>query len=453
MIQVNDMSLKLFGTDGIRGPVGGEVINPENALKLGWAIGMVFNKINPGGAILIGKDTRISGYMLESALQSGLTAAGMDIGLLGPMPTPAIAYLTATLRAAAGIVISASHNPFMDNGIKIFDANGLKISDDIAKQITQQFQAPLKVTTSPLIGRAKRHTSAPARYIERCKSRFTGNENGLSTLHIVLDCANGANYHVAPCVFRELGATVTILNNQPNGYNINERCGALHPQLLAQKVIAEQADCGIAFDGDGDRVIMVDHTGQICDGDHLLYLIAHHQHQHHQLSGGVVGTHMTNGAVAVALEKLNIPFERVAVGDRHVMARLIKLGWHLGGEPSGHLIDLNKAQSGDGIIAALQVLMVMIEEAASLHTLTATLPKHPQTLINLVRPHHFELEMHTDALKNLEQQAQKQLSDNGRILIRPSGTEALVRILVEDHDPIIVERVAKHLAQGIETLF
>ena len=267
------MIKKLFGTDGIRGKVGGPVINPETVLKLGWAIGMVIGKKNPGATILIGKDTRISGYMLESALQAGIAAAGMNIGLLGPMPTPAIAYLTKTLRAAAGIVISASHNPFMDNGIKIFDGLGQKIDNSTSMAISNYFTKPMQVTSSPLIGRAKRYNNAPARYIERCKSRFNGNEAGLSGLKIVIDCANGANYLVAPCVFNELGAKTYILNDKPDGYNINANSGAVYPQQLAQHVIKNQADCGIAFDGDGDRLVMVDHTGHICDGDDILYII------------------------------------------------------------------------------------------------------------------------------------------------------------------------------------
>lgn len=446
------MDKSLFGTDGIRGPVGGDLINPESMLKLGWALGTLLYQQHPDKQVLIGKDTRISGYMLESALQAGLAAAGMNIGLLGPMPTPAIAYLTRTLRAAAGIVISASHNPFTDNGIKIFDASGSKIDDAFEQAISKQYTQTLTVVPSPLIGRARRFLSAPARYIERCKSRFNGPDTALSGLHIVLDCAHGATYLIAPCVFKELGATITIQHAEPDGFNINQKCGALYPQQLAQTVLSEQADCGIAFDGDGDRVIMVDHTGQVCDGDHLLYLIAQDLHRQGELKGGVVGTHMTNGALESVFKQLKVPFERVAVGDRHVMAQLKHNGWQLGGEPSGHLIDLNQTLSGDGIIAALQVLNAMVNQDSSLHALTTTLPKLPQALINLTRPTEFSLDTQP-SLPQIKIDALEQLGKSGRILIRNSGTEPLVRVFVEGQDPIKVEHTAKTVSEKIEALF
>ncbi|MBM94148.1 MAG: phosphoglucosamine mutase [Legionellales bacterium] len=445
------MKPSLFGTDGIRGPVGGSLINPESMLKLGWALGSLLYETQPAQRVLIGKDTRISGYMLESALQAGLTAAGMNIGLLGPMPTPAVAYLTQTLRAAAGIVISASHNPFEDNGIKIFNAQGSKLDDDFEHAVSNRYYDPMEVVTSDSIGRARHFLNAPARYIERCKSRFNGPPQALSNLHIVLDCAEGATYLIAPCVFEELGATVTVRHATPDGFNINQHCGALYPQQLAQTVLSEQADCGIAFDGDGDRVIMVDHTGQVCDGDYLLYVIAQHLHRQGSLTGGIVGTHMSNGALEYAFERMNIPFERVDVGDRHVMAKLKENGWHLGAEPSGHLIDLNQTLSGDGIIAALQVLSAMVTQQSSLHALVSTLHKLPQALINLKRSpdHVWPPSEQLDAIKA---QALQQLGDQGRILIRPSGTEPLVRVFVEGTDPVMVEHVAQQLSNELQTL-
>ena len=443
------MTKLIFGTDGIRGEVGSSIITPENILKLGWAIGVVLGNKSKNNTILIGKDTRVSGYMLESALQAGLAASGMNIGLLGPMPTPAISYLTCTLRADAGIVISASHNLFQDNGIKIFASNGEKINTSISKQISEQFSKPIKIASSQQIGKAKRHISAPARYIERCKSRFEGSDTGLNGIHIVLDCANGANYLVAPCVFEELGAKVTVLNVNPDGFNINDNCGALYPNKLAQAVLETKADCGIAFDGDGDRLIMVDHTGKICDGDTLLYVIAQYQLKQKQLIGGIVGTHMSNGALDQVFKNLNIPFTRVNVGDANILAELKTRNWQLGAEPSGHILDLKKSISGDGIISALQVLTVMVDQQSSLHSLTSSLNKFPQSLINIPRPEKFCYQTNKVLINKLEKKALASLSKTGRILIRPSGTENLIRLLIEDNDPVLVEKTANNLKEEL----
>jgi len=357
---------RYFGTDGIRGRVGSQPITPEFILKLGWAVGKVLARQN-GGKVLIGKDTRISGYMFESVLEAGFSAAGIDTHLLGPMPTPAIAYLTRTLRAQAGIVISASHNPYYDNGIKFFSAQGSKLPDDLEIAIERQLELPMTTVDSAALGKAARVVDAPGRYIEFCKSTVASDIT-LKGLNIVVDCANGAAYHIAPNVFRELGADVVEIGVEPNGLNINMNCGATYPELLKQTVLQKKADLGIALDGDGDRVVMVDHAGNILDGDELLYVIAKHRKKM-GFTGGVVGTVMSNLGFEQALQELNIKFTRVPVGDRYVIAELEKRGWLLGGEPSGHLICREATTTGDGIVTALQVLSAMCYTKKSISNL------------------------------------------------------------------------------------
>ncbi|HEX9803224.1 MAG TPA: phosphoglucosamine mutase, partial [Gammaproteobacteria bacterium] len=374
------MTRKYFGTDGIRGKVGEFPITPEFVLKLGWAAGRVLAR-GKGGKVVIGKDTRISGYMFESALEAGLSAAGVDILLLGPMPTPAIAYLTRTLHADAGIVISASHNPFEDNGIKFFSADGTKLPDEVERAIEAELDKPMEMAPPAELGKARRVTDAAGRYIEFCKSTFPRNLN-LEGLKMVVDCANGATYHVAPAVFRELGAEVLPLANNPDGLNINVDCGSTHPDRLREAVLAEGAHLGIAFDGDGDRVLMVDHQGELVDGDELLFIIASARRAREGLPG-VVGTLMTNLGMEHALKQAGIGFERARVGDRYVMEKLLQHGWTLGGEGSGHLICLDCTTTGDGIISAAQVLRAMVELGKSLHELKSGMSKYPQVLINV----------------------------------------------------------------------
>lgn len=441
---------KYFGTDGIRGQVGASLINPEFILKLGWAAGIVLGRGN-GGKVLIGKDTRISGYMLESVLEAGLSAAGIDIHLLGPMPTPAIAYLSRTFRAQAGIVISASHNPYYDNGIKFFSIDGVKIPVAIEQAIEQQLGQPMVTVDSARLGKAVRIEDAAGRYIEFCKSTVP---HGLSLkgLSIVVDCANGATYHVAPHVFKELGAKVVSHGTQPNGLNINENCGSTNPELLRQQVLAEKAHLGIAFDGDGDRVIMVDHTGEIVDGDELLFIMACDYKKKNRLSGGVVGTVMSNFGFEQAMKNLHINFLRAAVGDRYVMEELKKAGWTLGGEPSGHIVNLGLTTTGDGIISALQVLQVMSETGKSLHELKASMTKLPQILINVPISHPVALE-NEPAILRLVKQAEQTLGNTGRILLRASGTEPLIRVMVEGENHAQVEALAKELALVVSKTF
>ncbi|MBI5447945.1 MAG: phosphoglucosamine mutase [Gammaproteobacteria bacterium] len=441
------MQRKYFGTDGIRGRVGPWPINPEFALKLGWAVGKVLAR--PGGAkVLIGKDTRISGYMFESALEAGLSAAGVDSHLLGPMPTPAIAYLTRTLRAQAGIVISASHNPYYDNGIKFFSEQGYKLPDEIELAIEQQLDEPLLTVDSDYLGKAVRVDDAPGRYIEFCKSTFPATFS-LKGMKIILDCANGATYHVAPSVFDELNATVIELGVHPDGFNINANGGSTKPEIIQEKVLAEHADLGIALDGDGDRVIMVDEQGEILDGDDLLFIIANNLHEAGVLQGGVVGTAMTNLGLERALYNKKIPFSRSKVGDRYVMAELMRLGWRLGGESSGHIVWLGATTTGDGIVSALQVLSAMRRTGKSLHELKKELVKFPQTMVNVRTKQKWDPFCEpriTQALKEAEQK----LSGKGRILLRASGTEPLVRVMVEGEDAGQVHQLAYDLAGVVE---
>lgn len=436
---------KYFGTDGIRGRVGQSPVTAEFVLKLGWALGRVLVK-EGGGKVLIGKDTRISGYMFESALEAGLSAAGVDIHLSGPMPTPAIAYLTRTLRADAGIVISASHNPYYDNGIKFFSAQGSKLPDDIELAIEAQLMLPMTTVDSAQLGKAARVEDAPGRYIEFCKSTIPAHTS-LRGMKIVVDCANGATYHIAPSVFRELGADVIELNTEPNGFNINDNCGSTHPHLLQERVLLERADMGIAFDGDGDRVIMVGHDGAVLDGDELLYIIARHTAQIGRLKGGVVGTVMSNLGLELALKDLDIPFMRAKVGDRYVIEALQQQNWLLGGEASGHIIWLDATTTGDGIVASLQIIAAMLAANQPLSALKSGMKKFPQSMVNIQLQHPLKQDVldHPD-IKTAVQSATAQLSGRCRILLRPSGTEPLLRIMVEGEEHNAVRSIAQELA-------
>jgi len=447
------MGKKYFGTDGIRGRVGTSPITPEFVMRLGYAAGRVLanadlhlaKDVHP--TVLIGKDTRISGYMLESALQAGLCAAGVNVRLTGPMPTPAVAYLTRALRAQAGIVISASHNPFEDNGIKFFSSLGTKLPDDIEHQIEAELDKPMEVMPSAALGRVKRIDDAAGRYVEFCKSTFP-NDLDLRGLKIVLDCANGATYHVAPPVFHELGAEVIAIANQPNGLNINADSGTTHPQALCKAVVEHQADLGIAFDGDGDRVMMVDSAGNLLDGDQLLYIIAQHRHQEGILGGGVVGTLMTNLALEHHFQKTKIAFSRAKVGDRHVREMLVKNDWQLGGENSGHILCLDKHTSGDGIIAALQVLAALNAQNKTLLEVGKSLTLYPQVLINLPVKRRIDMD-NNPAVQVVVKKAEQALNGNGRILLRASGTELKFRVMVEGVDSDLVHQLAKEIAEVV----
>ena len=433
-----------FGTDGIRGRVGCEPITPEFVLRLGWAAGRVFAREGVS-RILIGKDTRISGYMLESALEAGLSAAGVDVHLTGPMPTPAVAYLTRTFRCDAGVVISASHNPYYDNGIKFFSSKGDKLDDAIEVAIEAQLERPLETVDSSVLGKARRVEDAAGRYIEFCKATV-GHGFRLPRWRIVLDCAHGATYHVAPAVFRELGADVIEMGVSPDGFNINEGVGATAPKALAERVVAERADLGIAFDGDGDRVVMVDGEGNVVDGDELLYIIARHRRRAHRLTGGVVGTVMTNLGMEAALREQSIDFVRAKVGDRHVLAECEARGWQLGGESSGHILCLDVHSTGDGIVSALQVLNALVEGGESLCQARAQLERFPQVLINVraAEPARFrDFEPIVQAISRVE----RELGEGGRVLVRPSGTEPLVRVMVEGRDGALIERHARAIAE------
>lgn len=443
------MQRRYFGTDGIRGRVGEEPITAERILKLGWAVGQVLGRNADGaGKVLIGKDTRISGYMLESALESGLSAAGVDVRLLGPMPTPAIAYLTRTARARAGIVISASHNPFDDNGIKFFSAQGTKLPDAVEMEIEAAMEQPLKTVASDALGNAKRYADAPGRYIEFCKSTFP-NRLSLEGLKIVVDCANGAAYQVAPHVFGELGADVIAIANEPDGFNINQECGSTHPQLLQQTVREQGADLGIALDGDGDRVILVDHQGELIDGDQLLFIMCHARQQARELVGGVVGTLMTNLGLEQACQARDIPFKRAAVGDRYVMALLEQEGWELGGESSGHIICLDKSTTGDGIIAALEVVSAVVQSGKPLAELKADMRIFPQTMINVRIEKRLDIQA-SKPIQDALRAAESELADNGRVLLRASGTEPVIRVMVEGTDASLVDRLSHDIAEVVK---
>ena len=443
------MSKQYFGTDGIRGLVGQYPITPEFVMRLGYAAGKVLTSINSNlakgarPAVLIGKDTRISGYMLEAALEAGLSAAGVDVLLTGPMPTPAVAYLTRALRAQAGIVISASHNPYYDNGIKFFSADGAKLPDDIEHAIEAELDKPMQVMESAKLGKARRIDDASGRYVEFCKSTFP-NHLDLRGLKIVLDCAHGATYHVAPDVFHELGAEVVAIGNKPDGLNINEQVGSTHPQALQKAVVEHKADLGIAFDGDGDRVMMVDSLGQLLDGDQLLYIIALGLYAKGKLKGGVAGTLMTNLALEHALAKHQIPFARAKVGDRYVLELLNEKNWKLGGENSGHILTLDKTTSGDAIIAALQVLQALKETNKTLDEMRANLTLYPQVLINVTVKQKIDLSLFE--VQKAVESAEKSLNGSGRVLLRASGTEPKIRVMVEGQDAALVQKLAEEIA-------
>ncbi|MBW1213078.1 phosphoglucosamine mutase [Pantoea allii] len=440
---------KYFGTDGIRGKVGESPITPDFVLKLGWAAGKVLAR-HGSKKIIIGKDTRISGYMLESALEAGLAAAGLSAAFTGPMPTPAIAYLTRTFRAEAGIVISASHNPFDDNGIKFFSAEGTKLPDEVEEAIELEMEKPLTCVESALLGRASRIVDAAGRYIEFCKGTFPS-ELSLNGLKIVVDCANGATYHIAPNVLRELGATVIAIGVQPDGMNINKACGATDLKMLQQRVLAEKADIGLAYDGDGDRIMMVDHLGEKVDGDQILYIIAREGLRQGQLRGGVVGTLMSNMGLELALKQLGIPFVRAKVGDRYVLEKLQEKGWRLGAENSGHVILLDKIATGDGIVASLQVLTAMVRNHMSLHDLCTGMKMLPQVLVNVrFAGEHDPLE--SDAVKAVAQDVEKALAGKGRVLLRKSGTEPLIRVMVEGEDAAQVTALANQIADAVKAV-
>lgn len=438
------MTKKYFGTDGIRGRVGDSPITPEFCLRLSNAVGRVFASNVQKTKVVIGKDTRISGYMLESVLQSGLISAGADVSLLGPMPTPAIAYLAKTLRADAAIVISASHNPYYDNGIKFFDAEGSKLGDAKELAIEAAMEGPLVCEDSENLGKASRVSDAAGRYVEFCKSTVPDGFS-LRGLRIVLDCANGATYQVAPQVFSELGADVVVMAAEPDGFNINQACGSTEPQALRKKVVEEKADFGIAFDGDGDRLAMVDSHGALLDGDELLYIIARDRQRRATLQGGVVGTVMSNLGFEQALDRLGIPFGRANVGDRNILAQLQQNGWQLGGEPSGHILTLDLATTGDAIIAALQAIVPVVEQGLSLQVLAAGMDKFPQVLENIKVPFPGML-CNDERLVADIRDSESQLAGRGRILVRPSGTEPLLRIMVEGDDLKEVSQIARTLA-------
>ncbi|MGE0486141.1 MAG: phosphoglucosamine mutase [Gammaproteobacteria bacterium] len=439
---------RYFGTDGIRGTVGQPPITPDFVMKLGWAAGRVLGAKAPGRQkVLIGKDTRVSGYMFESALEAGLSAAGIDIHLLGPMPTPGIAYLTRTFHAKAGIVISASHNPFDDNGIKFFSHAGTKLPDDIELEIEAELERPLETVVSRDLGKARRVEDAAGRYIEFCKSTVRAGLN-LAGLKVVVDCAHGATYHVAPAVFAELGAEVVTLGANPDGFNINERCGATDPEALQAAVTRHGADVGIALDGDGDRLIMVDGAGEVVDGDELTFIIARRRYQTGALRGGVVGTQMSNLGLEQAIRTLGLGFERVKVGDRYILERLQDSGWSLGGESSGHIICLDLTTTGDGIISALQVLEAMSANEQSLVDLKRGMRKFPQTLVNVRIDKKTDV-MTLPAVRQAVAAVEDELGDTGRVLLRASGTEPLIRVMVEGQDARMVGTLAHRLAEAV----
>ncbi len=454
------MKKRYFGTDGIRGRVGEEPITPETVLKLGWAVGCVLGADGGDrGRVLIGKDTRVSGYLLESALESGLSAAGTDVSLLGPMPTPGIAYLTRTARARAGIVISASHNPYHDNGIKFFSAEGTKLPDDMELAIESAMQRSMRTVDSASLGKAERYRHAAGRYIEFCKSTFQA-KDGLDGLTVVVDCANGAAYQIAPAVFAELGAHVISIADEPDGFNINSECGSTYPATLQKAVRAEGADLGIALDGDGDRVVMVDHAGSYVDGDQILFIIGAARDAAEALNGGIVGTLMSNLGLENACAARDIPFKRARVGDRYVMSMLQAEGWELGGESSGHIICLDKSTTGDGIVTALQVLAVIMDSGMTLAELKQGMQVFPQTIVNVPTPtaagdkrrgrQGVDVQ-HSPRVLRAVRAVEAELGDQGRVLLRASGTEPVIRVMVEGADAKLVERLAQQLADAVKS--
>ena len=440
------MSRRYFGTDGIRGRVGQEPMTAEFVMKLGWAAGKVLSS-QEKGHIVIGKDTRISGYIFEAALEAGIAAAGLDVTLMGPMPTPAIAYMTQAQRATAGIVISASHNPYYDDGVKFFKGDGYKLADEVELAIEDMMDQPMKMVESKDLGKVYRLEDSRGRYIEFCKNSIPF-RTSLKGMKIVLDCAHGATYNVAPAIFRELGAEVIEIGVHPNGLNINKDCGALHPQNMRAKVLENQADLGIAFDGDGDRVMMMDASGEIVDGDEILFVIAKSQLVSGNAEGGVVGTLMSNLGLEHALKTQGIPFERARVGDRYVMEKLQANGWSIGGESSGHIIALNQTTTGDGIIASLQVLAWMVDKGLTLAEAKMGMHKYPQCMVNVpiaskINPADFP------QIQQAVETAEQELSSKGRVLLRPSGTEPLIRVMVEGQDAKQVDILAHQIAETV----
>ena len=440
-----------FGTDGIRGEVGKSPITADILLKVGWAVGSVLKEQNENASVIIGKDTRVSGYLFESALEAGFLSAGVNVGMLGPMPSPAIAYLTQAFGATAGVVISASHNLYQDNGVKFFSSKGVKLNDETQKAIEKKISMPMSSVGSASIGKARRYEQALGRYIEFCKSTFDKSCD-LSNLKIIIDCANGATYHIAEDVFSELGASVLMINNTPDGYNINRDCGATDTKHLQKEVLEKNADLGIAFDGDGDRLIMVDHKGQKVDGDELVFIIANAWKESGDLkSNKVVGTKMTNLGIQLAFAEIGVSFIEADVGDRHVMDQLIEHKAVLGGEGSGHIICLNKSTSGDGIIAALQVLEVMSKTGKTLLELKSKMTKYPQVLINVKTDTKVNLQEESK-LSQAINSVESKLSKTGRVLVRESGTEPLVRVMVESSNYGLAKESAEELAKIIKSM-
>jgi phosphoglucosamine mutase len=444
------MKNKYFGTDGVRGRVGEHPITADFILRLGRAVGVVLAG-NDKRAVVIGKDTRISGYMFESALEAGLAAAGANVLLLGPMPTPAVAYLTRTLYACAGIVISASHNAFEDNGFKFFSASGEKLPDEVEQAIEQELERPFVTVASSHMGKAARVDDAAGRYIEFCKGTvpfgtlFTG-------LRVVLDCANGSTYRVAPAVLRELGAKVHVIGNEPDGLNINDRCGSTQPQAMQSEVVRLGADLGIALDGDGDRVVMADHRGELVNGDQLLFVIASARKAESRMKGGVVGTVMSNFGLELALAELGIPFMRTAVGDRHIHRALVENDWYLGGEASGHLLSLDRTSTGDGIVSALQILEILVHSGKSLRDLSSGMQRFPQTMINVpVSPDARERLSGCARISDEVRRVEAELNGRGRVILRPSGTESLIRVTLEGADSEQVALLARQLAETVRS--
>ncbi len=440
------MTRKYFGTDGVRGTVGQAPMTPDFVLRLGYAAGKVLAGQAPQPAVLIGKDTRISGYMIEAALEAGFSAAGVDVLLCGPLPTPGVAYLARALRLSAGVVISASHNPYADNGIKFFSGDGFKLPDAVEADIERALESPIGCNESAKLGKARRVDDAAGRYVEFCKSCFPA-ELDLRGLRIVVDCAHGAAYSVAPHVFHELGADVVPIGVSPDGFNINDMFGASSPRQLESAVRMHKADLGIALDGDGDRLVMADAGGNLYDGDQLLYAIVKHRASKERVPG-VAGTLMTNFAVEQAFAKLGVPFARAKVGDRYVLELLREKGWLLGGENSGHILCLDKHTTGDGIVSALQVLTALRESKKSLAELTADLVMVPQVLINVQVPKGFDWTTHK-SIGAAQAAAERTLNGRGRVLLRPSGTEPLLRVMVEGEPKQVVEQAANSIAAAV----
>ncbi|ABX50183.1 phosphoglucosamine mutase [Shewanella baltica OS625] len=447
------MSRKYFGTDGVRGKVGDFPITPDFAMKLGWAAGTVLASTGTK-EVLIGKDTRISGYMLESAMEAGFSAAGVNVALIGPMPTPAVAYLASTFRADAGVVISASHNPFYDNGIKFFSNSGTKLNDAQELEIEALLEKALnqnamQCVASEKLGKVRRIDDAAGRYIEFCKGTFP-NHLSLAGLKIVVDSAHGAAYHIAPNVYRELGAEVISINDKPNGVNINDHCGATHLDSLQTAVMVHEADLGIALDGDADRVMFVDHNGHVVDGDEILFILAQAAHSKGEMTGGVVGTLMSNLGLELALKQMDIPFVRAKVGDRYVVEQLKHTGWQLGGEGSGHILSLQHASTGDGIVASLQVLKAVLESQKSLSEIKAGMTKLPQVLINVrLATADADSILATTSVQQAVIKAEEFLGDQGRVLLRKSGTEPLIRVMVESTDNVMTQTQAEYIADAV----